>query len=163
MDGLLFIGAVLLIWLFLHKGSQSSGTVPVSPTPQPNYDSDAGNALETIKQAIFHKEGGRPGDRNVVNNNPGNLRSGPGMTGTAGGFATFASQDDGYSALEAWITKHTAAHPDWNFYDLFNYYLRGSTTAPANDKEGNSDAYAEYVANYIGVDPAEPVSSVVGG
>jgi hypothetical protein len=64
--------------------------------------------------------------------------------------------------LNAWIVKHVTAHPDWDFYDLFDYYLRGKTDGPTVDAQGNSDAYAEYVANYSGFDPSQTVSSATG-
>ena len=115
-----------------------------------------------MAQAIYQFEGGQPGNVNFDNMNPGNLRSAPGETGTNRGYATFGSFTDGFAALQNYITQHAAAHPGWNFYDFFNYYLRGSTTAPSSDAQGNSDTYAQYVANYLGVPATAAVSSVLG-
>jgi hypothetical protein len=150
---LLAVLAVVL-YLFVKKGSSSS---TVSGTGIQSVISPAAaqftSNLEDIGQAIFQFEG---------NKNPGNLKSGIGMTGKAGGYATFADQGDGWDALYTWIQSHAAKNPDWDFYDMFDYYLRGSTTASSVDKEGNSDAYAEFVANYLGVDPTTSVASVLG-
>lgn len=118
--------------------------------------------LSGIVRAITQMEGGKPGDLNMRNNNPGNLVSGIGQVGKNEGFAVFPSPGAGLSALNAWVTSHAAAHPDWNFYDLFNFYLRGSTTAQPVDAQGNSKAYAQYVAGQIGVDPSTPVQSLLG-
>jgi hypothetical protein len=161
MEAVFGIALAVWIWLLLDGKSQAtvapSGVEPSSPAPATGND-----ALDNFLQAIFQKEGGRPGDRNVVNNNPGNLRKGIGMTGKAGGYATFADQGDGWDALNAQVQKWLANHPDWDFYDFFDYYLRGSTTAHSVDDQGDSDAYAEYVANFGGWNPSQTVSSALG-
>jgi len=90
------------------------------------------------------------------NNNPGDIKAG-------GTFASYADSGDGWDALNGWITGHAATNPDWDFYDMTDYYLRGSTTAPSVDAQGNSDAYAEYIAGQLGVSPTTPVSSVLWG
>jgi hypothetical protein len=164
MRMLLLIAAVIVLWLYLRKGmSQSARDVqPATSSPEPDADFGAGDNLDNIMDAIFRHEGGHSGQRNIVNNNPGNLKSAKGMTGKAGGFATFADQGDGWDALTAWLKSHAAAHPDWDFYDMFNYYLRGSTTAPTVDKQGDSDAYAKFVASAAGLDPTQPVSTAIG-
>jgi hypothetical protein len=148
---------VVAVYLLLKPKGQAAASPAAGAPPATNSD-----ALDNIMQAIFQKEGGHPGNRNIVNNNPGDVKSAANMTGTAGGYATFADIGDGWDALKAWIQSHISAHPDWDFYDTFDYYLRGSTTAPSNDKQGNSDAYAEYVANYAGFDPTQTVSSALG-
>lgn len=108
--------------------------------------------VQEMMQAIFQFEGGQPGDVNFDNDNPGNLRSGPGMVGTNRGYAVFSSFTDGWAALQDWITSHAAAHPDWDFYDMMNVY----------SPDGNGDNYANYIANYLGVPATAPVSSVIG-
>lgn len=159
MRTLLFVVVILLAWLFLHR-EKSQADEPLQPMqpPPPNGNQDA---LESFAQAVFHYEGGKPGNRNVTNNNPGNLKAGPGMTGKAAGFATFDGQG-GWDALKTYIAKHASQHPEWDFYDFFDYYLRGSTVTPATDSQGNSDAYAEYVAARVGVDPTQNVSAALG-
>lgn len=128
----------------------------------PDQSSNGSSNLDNFMEGINLFEGGKPGNRNVVNHNPGNLRAGPNMTGTAGGYATFGDVGDGWDALQTWVKSHSATHPEWDFYDTFAYYLRGSTTAPTSDAQGNSDAYADFVAQYMGVDPLTPVSSLWG-
>jgi hypothetical protein len=164
---LIFWGAVLLtVWLFLKRRGQNAANRDGGPSPSAPTDvtqpMTSSNALDDIMQAISDFEGGRPGDRNIVNSNPGNLRSASGMIGKAGGFATFADTGDGWDALQSWIQRHVADHPDWDFYDLFNYYLRGKTTGPTVDQQGDSDQYAEYVAGYAGFNPSQTVSSALG-
>ena len=44
-----------------------------------------------------------PGSIAQVNNNPGNLRSGPGQIGTSNGFAVFPDVATGYAALDSQI------------------------------------------------------------
>lgn len=162
MDLLILAMFVAAAWLYL-KGRAVVTNQPAQQSADDPYSPAQGNdALDNIMQAIYQFEGGKPGNRNVVNNNPGNLRSGPGMVGTQGGYANFADQGDGWDALQSWVMRHVGANPDWDFYDLFSYYLRGSTTKPTSDAQGNSDAYAEYVAGYLGVNPSQPVSSVMG-
>jgi hypothetical protein len=157
------VAGIVAVWLLLKSIGKTvtNGAAGVpSPAPLASY-AQSQDALDNFTQAIFQYEGGKPGNRNVVNDNPGNVRSGPGMTGSAGGYATFADVGDGWDALAAWVKKHITANPDWDFYDTFSYYLRGNTSG-RTDAQGNSDAYADYVADYMGVPPTSTVSSVLG-
>jgi hypothetical protein len=165
VDALIALAVVvlLLLWRRDNSGGIEDGGVSVTGADSPSPLDYTTDALDNIGQAIFQYEGGNPGNLNVRNNNPGNLKSGPGETGTADGFATFSDPGDGWNALNQWITSHTSANPGWDFYDTFDYYLRGSTSAPSVDSQGDSDAYAEYVAGFLGVDPTTPVSSVLSG
>jgi hypothetical protein len=183
---LILIAVLAAVWLLLTRGSGGAGgnlkspsEPPAAPPPAP-ADADlpgqeqsvpdsgdnpgSGNdMLDNILQGIFQFEGGRPGNRNVVNNNPGNLKSGANMTGRdQGGFATFADEGDGWDALTGYVTTGVKKHPDWDFYDFFDFYLRGKANAPPVDDQGNSDTYAEYVANYAGADPSQTMSSALG-
>jgi hypothetical protein len=120
------------------------------------------SAREDFAQAIAQFEGS-----GVGRNNPGNIKavsSGyPGQVSTDGkGFAIGGDVGDGWGWLDDYIQQHAQAHPDWDFYDFFGNYLRGSTTAPTADAEGNSDSYASYVANYMGTDPTASVAGVLG-
>jgi hypothetical protein len=131
-------------------------------------DSAANNSLSNLLDAIFHIEGGKPGNRNVRNNNPMDIEYGKfakrhGAIGSDGRFAIFPDMQTGWDAMNALVSAKVGQHPDWNFYDLFSYFLRGSTTAPPVDKEGDSNSYAQYVASYVGVDPTQTVASVIGG
>lgn len=173
----LVVAALAALWLYSQESSAASSSSGASGGGfgsgglgdlgnTSNNNSGAGqnflSNLDNIAQAIFQYEGGNPGNRNVANNNPGNLRSGANMVGTSGGYAVFSDIGDGWDALNEWIQSHAAKNPDWDFYDMMNYYLTGSTTSPAQTNQGNSDSYAEYVANYVGVDPTTPVSSLLG-
>ena len=62
--------------------------------------------VDTLVESINDMEGGNPGDRNVRNNNPGNLeatdwvKSQPGYVGTDGRFAIFDSPEAGEGRVE---------------------------------------------------------------
>lgn|GEM_PF-1964925 len=167
MDIVLLAILALCAWLFLGKGSSQASGVNGSASPSFNNSvgayGDPSDALDNFVQAIFHHEGGRSGDRNVVNNNPGNLRSDSNMIGTQAGYAKFGDVGDGWDALSSYVQRHVAAHPDWDFYDFFSHYLGGNPengAAPSN--QGDSDAYAEDAASYVGVDPTTAVSQFLG-
>jgi hypothetical protein len=168
MRWLLLIALAALLWFLLTRkaGAVSLPSLGGSPVaddnlveaPPVNSDSnyvpglpEYETPLNDIAQAIFQHEG-KPGDLNYRNNNPGNLRSAPGQTGKASGYATFGTFSDGWAALKAWISNFAAKNPNGNFYDMFAKY------APAGDNN-KPDAYADYVANYAGADPAQSVSS----
>jgi hypothetical protein len=153
-------GVAAVVWLLLKSTSGISGSVGGDPQQTPSESGYSGG-IDNIMQAIANFEG-----NGARYNNPGNIKSTKsaydGQVGTApGGYAIFGDMGDGWTRLQAYIASHTAAHPDWDFYDFFSNYLNGSTTAPTQTAQGNSDNYAEYVANYIGVDPTTPVSQVM--
>lgn len=154
------IAAVLLY--FYSKSSSTAASNSGSSVSGSTQDN-----LDNFGQAIFQFEGGNQGDRNVFNNNPGNIKGGSFARKATGvdskGFSVFASQGDGWDALNNLITTRAQNQPQWNFYDFFNYYLRGSTTANPVDNQGDSTAYANYVANYMGVDPNTTLGSLFGG
>jgi hypothetical protein len=167
---------VLLIGaLFLYLRERGSGALDqtedgpagnTGPSQAPDQRLNPGSTagqLDNLAQAIATLEGfGIPGNRPTRDNNPGDVRSAPGMTGTdSGGIATFADQGDGWDALGGWITSHTAAHPDWDFYDLTHFYATGTTTGTPAAGEANPDDSANYIADYLGVDPSSPVSNVL--
>ena len=168
----LLIAAILVVVAWKLFGAPGGGTGGISnggnsaatdsQLGAPQAEQGAPDAIQRMAQAIFHMEGGKPGDPNVRNMNPGNLRTAPNQVGTSGGFAVEPDWVSGWDDLYGLITKRAKAHPDWDFYDFFNYYLRGSTTAPSVDAQGNSDVYAEYVAGQLGAQPTMPVASVLG-
>jgi hypothetical protein len=163
---ILLVALAALLWFLLTRNAGAAlSNAPSDPGPDGgpldgSYNPGAAQLdgpLNDFAQAVYQFEGGRDTDSlNVRNNNPGNVKSGPGQTGTSGGYATFASFADGWSALQQLITKRAAQHPDWDFYDFFSSY------APASDNN-DPNAYAEYVANYAGADPAQTVSSFLQG
>ena len=180
MKGLGLIAAVVIVVLLLRSrkssaarlsaGQSASGPSPSSSPlgvsgsdPSPFGNGPSQDALDNFAQAIFQYEGGQPGNINVRNNNPGNLRSDPYQTGTSSGYATFADMGDGWDALNAYVQTHAASNPQWDFYDFFQNYLGQKQGGPPVTDQGNSDAYAEYVANYTGADPTQPVWSFLQG
>src|SRR6516225_11045126 len=58
------------------------------------------DVVTSLAGAIQRFEGWSPGSVSYRNNNPGNLRSGPGMIGTdANGYAVFPDYQTGWNAL----------------------------------------------------------------
>lgn len=147
MDLLLILAAAVVVWL------ASKGAKPQAPAAPGISD---GNGLDNITEAIARMEGFyKNGSLAQRTNNPGDV-------GTFGSnVASYSDVGDGWDAVTAWVQTHITQHPDWDFYDMAHYYLTGSTTGKPGPKQ-NPDAYAEYVANYLGVDPTTPVSSVIG-
>lgn len=123
------------------------------------------DTLDSIAQAWSQFEGSDPDNRNWRNKNPVNLKwaNQPGWTGTdEGGFTVFGDVGDGWDAANRYIDYHAKEHPDWDLYDFFDWAQRGSTTAPTEDDQGNSDTEAEFVANQLGVPPTTTLSSLLG-
>lgn len=118
--------------------------------PKPDY-------LTLMANAIASYEGG-PGDRNHLNNNPGNLRSWPGYP-TAHGFALFPSWDVGMMALKTML-KHAAKglsasyQPNMTLIQFFSKY------APSNDGN-NPNLYAMFAAKRMGVSPSWQIKNLV--
>lgn len=169
---LLALAVGVLAWLLLRsQAGQASAGAPFDPQtldpysplsgatgdvmsaqPQPGTD-----PLSQLATAVGKMEGyGIPGAIPTRDNNPGDL------TKVGGGFLQFGDVGQGWAALKSWLTRHVTANPNWDFYDLFNFYLRGSTTAPPADAQGDSNNYAEFVAGQLGVNPSTPVSSFLG-
>lgn len=101
------------------------------------------------------------------NNNPGNLRSSNAVPYTQweGGFAKFATPEDGFKAMEADIKakvtwQSPAAlkvlwHQPTNLLEVISVY------APVSDGN-NPQAYAQSVANVLWISPTTSVSQLVG-
>jgi hypothetical protein len=187
MELLVILGAIGLYELWRSKRGTTVGT-PQSPfkplsgaQPGGTGSAPAGltarggpvlpsglvqDSLDNIGQAIANFE-----HINPAYNNPGAIKTpaanqfGPGLaTGTTpAGFATFGDQGDGWDVLNNYITANASAHPDWNFYDFFQHYLGQSQGGPAVTNQGDSNAYADYVSQFLGVAPTQPVSSVLYG
>jgi len=144
------------------------GVVNVTPTP----------AMQAMASQIQTVEGYYPpgsvvngvsypnGSIAYQNNNPGNLvyAGQPGASpGGAGGFAVFDSYADGQQAL----------------YNQLNLYAQGTCGqcngqpqtlesvmniyAPAGQAGNNPTAYANTLANSLGVDPSDSLSSIFAG
>lgn len=158
---LIVLIAAALLYLYEKAGKGSTAA-----SVQNQSSSAFQNNLDNFGEAIKQFEGWSPGSTSYRNNNPGNIKAGSYTRDRIGtdqqNFAVFADVGDGWDALNNYIQAHAADNPTWNFYDFFNYYLHGSTSANPVDSQGNSTAYANYVANYMGVDPNTPVSSLFG-
>ncbi len=115
------------------------------------------SALQTMAGTIQQIEGYRPGTLAYTNNNPGNLVfvGQAGAVPGAGGFAAFPSYDAGYQAL---------------LNQLQNYSNRGLTInqmmaiyAPAGQGGNNPTAYAQSIADALGVSPDTLVADAIAG
>lgn len=104
----------------------------------------------------------KPGSVAQRNNNPGNLRGGPGATGTdAQGYAIFPDVQTGLAALEDLIKRRAAQGLTvQEFFGGKPGTYAGY--APAGDKN-NPQQYADTVSKNLGVDSKALVSSIVGG
>jgi hypothetical protein len=166
VKGLGLIAAVVIVVLLLRSRKSSAATLSAGQPadgPSPETDSQVTypsavpggsnqDALDNFAQAIFQHENANP-----AYNNPGALEN------TSGKFMQFADQGDGWDALNSYITRHASSNPQWNFYDFFQNYLGQTQGGPAVTDQGDSNAYAEYVANYTGADPTQPVWSFLQG
>jgi hypothetical protein len=167
--GLILLAGIVAIWLlFRNRGSAQPAASVDQPPPDPAQPrapaapligtvNSSTDAVDNIGQAIANFEsGGNPNALNYRSNNPGAIES-------AGQIRTYPDVGEGWDALNQYITSHAQANPQWDFYDFFQNYLGQRQGGPTVTSQGNSDAYAEYVASYVGVDPTTPVSSVLNG
>jgi hypothetical protein len=117
------------------------------------------NLASSLACAIQHFEGWAPGSVSYRNNNPGNLRSGPGMIGTdAGGYAVFPDYQTGWNALlnQVQINVNRGLTLDEFFAgkpDVYPGY------APAADSN-RLHQYAVTAAGWIGIDPSVPLNQI---
>jgi hypothetical protein len=174
---ILAVAAVALLYLMGSRKAAASASSPDASIPDGIYpnspDSVQGygssnDAMDTFTNAIATFEGFFNNSGNTIAqryNNPGNLTGnwGDGIVGHGTRNITrYGDSGDGWGALSNYVTAHASNNPGWDFYDFFNWYLRGSTTASPVDNQGNSDQYAEYVAGQMGVDPTTPVAQALG-
>jgi hypothetical protein len=125
----------------------------------------AGQAMgvESVAQAIAGFEGlGKEGSVAQRNNNPGNLKAGPGQVGTdEGGYAIFPDMQTGWAALRSHISRHSTE--DLTLREYFGgkpgVYKGYAPKADKNDPEN----YASVVAKRLGVTPDTKLADVVGG
>ena len=157
MDAVLVLVLAVLAWLFVKRSNAGN-----SVTGWANYEDNTSTGdvvtggTNLIAQAVakfegFFKAGSLP-----------NRTKNPGDIGTFGGkVASYPTNDAGFAALDSYINRHATANPSWDFYDFFRYYLTGDTMGTAGPGQ-DPDAYAEYVAGQVGVDPTTPLSQVIG-
>jgi hypothetical protein len=160
MELLLVIAAVLL-WHFSRQSQGGGVAGSSSPTSNPVDD----NPLDNLTEAWARWEGYyKQGSVAQRNNNPMNVKGNwPGVVGhTASGIAIFDDPGDGWDAGSAWVKKQAAQHPDWSFSNLFGKVLGDLNGNPVNNEQGDSEAEASYVANYLGVPVASEVADYLG-
>jgi hypothetical protein len=124
---------------------------------------DAGAFTSSLASAIARFEGyGVAGSVAQRNNNPGNLRAGPGQIGTdPNGYAVFPDPATGYAALDNQIDLNI------NRGLTLNQFFAGEPGvyagyAPSGDSN-NPSQYAATVAGWMGIDPNVPLSTLAGG
>jgi hypothetical protein len=116
--------------------------------------------IEAMARAIQEFEGWYEGSVSQRNNNPGNLKY-AGQPGAIGedqyGHAIFDSFTSGWNALirqlqAAFYGTSQVYSPTDTLYEFFSKYA-----------EGNSQAYAEFVAGELGVAPTYTLQQIIGG
>ena len=117
-----------------------------------------GDLTTSIAQAIAQQEGfNKPGTLAQRNNNPGNLRSGPGQTGTSGGFAVFPDAASGWSALDHQVDLNIGRGLTLQqFFAGGNGYPGYAPSADSN----NPTAYANFVASQAGISASVPLNTL---
>lgn len=120
----------------------------------------ASDITVAIAQAIYRMEGSGPNTLATRNNNPGNLRSGQGQLYTNGGYAVFATMEDGWNALYHQIDLNIAK--GLNLYEFFGgkpgVYAGYAPSADSN----NPVHYADFVSQQTGIDPNVPLNQLSG-
>lgn len=118
------------------------------------------SAVDALSSAIQTQEGYYPGSLAYSNNNPGNLvyAGQAGATPGAGGFAKFATYDDGLAALKGQITLDATRGTDVNGNPTTTISQLLSSWAPPS--ENDTASYISSVASQTGFDPDAPLSSL---
>jgi hypothetical protein len=119
-------------------------------------------SVDSLASAIAQMEGyNTPGTLAQRNNNPGNLRSAPGQTGSSGGFAVFDTPAAGWAALDSQINTNVGRGLTLNefFAGKPGVYAGYAPSADSNNPAG----YASFVASQTGADPNVPLSSLLAG
>lgn len=112
--------------------------------------------MQDFAAAITRFEGTCPSPDSCQNNNPGNLRAGPGATGTdSRGIAIFPDYTTGEAALEHQIGLNIDRGLTLQqfFTGLPGVYAGYDKTAPN---------YTSTVAGWLSIDPNAPLSQVIG-
>jgi hypothetical protein len=132
--------------------------------------------LDKWAEIITNIEGGKPGDRNVRNNNPGNLKYAgqpgaiaqdtQGIPAGQPGFAVFATWEDGWNALLAQLNKFVRDFPSFSILQITAHYLGQNAADASNIKvtsQGNPFTYAAKVAAALGVGTSATLNQTFGG
>jgi hypothetical protein len=119
--------------------------------------------VQSLSNAISQFEGYNvPGSVAQRNNNPGNLRSGPGMTGKdAAGYAIFPDSATGFTALNNQVSLNIDRGLS------LQTFIGGQTGvypgyAPSADNN-NVQNYVSFLSGKLGIDPNTPLSGVSPG
>jgi hypothetical protein len=117
--------------------------------------------VDAIAQAIYQMEGNGPTTIATRNNNPGNLRSGVGQTGTNGGYAVFPDMATGWAALDNQINLNISRGLTLEefFAGKPGVYAGYAPSTDSNNPAG----YAAFVASQTGIDPNTPLNQISGG
>jgi len=121
-----------------------------------------GGLTDELAQAIAQFEGfNTAGSVAARNNNPGNLRSGPGQTGTdASGYAIFPTAAAGWSALDNQVDLNVSRGLTLDqFFAGGNGYPGYAPSADSN----NPAQYAAFVAAQTGIPETVPLNQLPSG
>jgi hypothetical protein len=114
--------------------------------------------ITSLAQSIQRFEGWAPGTVSYRNNNPGNLRSGPGQTGTdAQGYAIFPDYQTGWNALLNQVQVNV------NRGLTLDEFFAGGQGYPGYAPAADSNLpyqYAATVGGWLGVDPSVPLNQL---
>jgi hypothetical protein len=117
--------------------------------------------VDAIAQAIYQMEGNGPNTIATRNNNPGNLRSGPGQIGTNGGYAVFPDMATGFAALDNQIQLNIDR--GLTLQEFFGgkpgVYAGYAPAADSNQPT----TYANFVAGQVGIDANTPLNQIQSG
>jgi hypothetical protein len=111
--------------------------------------------INDLMNAIARQEGFNvAGSLAQRNNNPGNLRSGVGQSGSSGGYAVFATPQDGWNALQNQIEIDSGR----------GLSLRDFIYKYAPPSENNTSAYLTNVVSWLGLStPDISLDAIAGG
>lgn len=120
--------------------------------------------VSSMANAIAQFEGYNvPGSVAQRNNNPGNLRSGPGQTGIdANGYAVFPDSDTGFAALDSQISLNISRGL------TLQSFVGGGTTSAGTNYPGyapsadnnNVSNYVNFLSSQLGIDPNTPLNQI---
>lgn len=112
-------------------------------------------SIQDLMQALAQMEGfNKQGTISQRNNNPGNLRYDKGQIGQEttvnGKYATFASVQDGWNALENYINGKADK----------GMTLRSFISMYAPPSENNTSNYLTFLVNKLGIGADDPISGL---
>lgn len=122
-----------------------------------------GSLTDSLANAIAQFEGyNKAGSVAQRNNNPGNLRSGPGQIGTdANGYAIFPDANTGFAALDNQINLNVSRGLSLQTFiggqpGVYPGY------APSADNNNVSN-YVNFLSSQLGIDPNTPLNGLSPG